>query len=249
MDTLAKQHRGMFRTCTVMKVRDHVEAGAGLAAAMSEQPEVFDPASVRLVEVGENAGTLDEVLAEVEFKLQLAAFKDKISTAMMYPVFLACFGLAAAVFLMTWVLPPLLESLQETLPQLPWPTRVAKGLSDLLVQYGIWLAIGVGAATVAARLWLGTAAGQRTWHRFVLRLPVIGTLVNRLSRVAMIVASLTRGGVLLTTAVQLAAKSTSNSVMHNALFNAEKDMSTGEDLATSLERRGVFHLWRSDSFR
>ena len=61
-----------------------------------------------LVEVGENAGTLDEVLAEVaEFKLQLAAFKDKISTAMMYPLFLACFGLAAAIFLMTWVLPPL----------------------------------------------------------------------------------------------------------------------------------------------
>lgn len=242
LDTLAKQHRGMFRTC-IMKVRDRVEAGAGLAAAMSEQPEVFDPASVRLVEVGENAGTLDEVLAEVaEFKLQLAAFKDKISTAMMYPLFLACFGLAAAIFLMTWVLPPLLESLQETLPQLPWPTRVAKGLSDLLVHYGIWLAIAVAAAIVAIRLWLRTATGQRTWHRFVLRLPVIGTLVQKqaVARVAMIVASLTRGGVLLTTAVQLAAKSTSNSVMRDALFNAEKDMSAGEDLATSLERSGVF---------
>lgn len=242
LDTLAKQHRGMFRTC-IMKVRDRVEAGTGLAAAMSEQPEVFDPASVRLVEVGENAGTLDEVLAEVaEFKLQLAAFKDKISTAMMYPVFLACFGMAAAIFLMTWVLPPLLESLQETLPQLPWPTRVAKGLSDLLVQYGIWLAIGVGAAIVAIRLWLGTAAGQRTWHRFVLRLPMIGTLVRKqaVARVAMIVASLTRGGVLLTTAVHLAAKSTNNSVMRDALLDAEKDMNAGEDLATSLERSGVF---------
>ncbi len=242
LDTLAKQHRGAFRTA-ILKVRDRVEAGAGLAAAMSEQPEVFDPASVRMVEVGENAGTLDEVLAEVaEFKLQLAAFKDKISTAMMYPVFLACFGLAAAIFLMTWVLPPLLESLQETLPQLPWPTRVAKGLSDLLVQYGLWLAVACLMAVVVIRLWFTTAGGQRTWHRFVLRLPLIGTLVRKqaVARVAMIVASLSRGGVLLTTAVHLAAKSTSNSVIRDALFNAEKDMSAGEDLATSLERSGVF---------
>jgi len=242
LDTLAAQHRGAFRTA-ILKVRDRVEAGVGLAVAMSEQPEVFDAASVRLVEVGENAGTLDEVLAEVaEFKMQLAAFKDRISTALLYPVFLACFGLAAAIFLMTWVLPPLLDSLQETLPQLPWPTRVAKGLSDLLIDYGLWLGLAGLLFLVVIKLWLATESGQRIWHRFLLRLPLIGNLLRKqaVARVAMIVASLIRGGVLLPTAVHLAARSTTNSVMREALFDAEKNMSAGEELALSLERSGVF---------
>ncbi len=242
LDTLAKQHRGAFRTA-IQRVRDRVEAGSSLAEAMSEQGDVFDPASVRLVEVGENAGTLEKVLSEVaEFKLQLAAFKDKIFTAMMYPVFLACFGLAACVFLMTWVLPPLLESLQETLPQLPWPTRVAKAFSDLLVQYGWWIAAFGLLAIVVCGWWFNSNSGQLAWHRWVLRMPIVGELVRKqaIARVAMIIASLTRGGLLLTTAVQLAAKSTSNSVMREALFRAESDMSAGEDIAISLERSGVF---------
>ncbi len=242
LDTLAKQHRGAFRIA-ILKVRNRVEAGISLADALSEQPDIFDAASVRLVEVGENAGALDEVLAEIaEFKLQLAAFKDKISTAMMYPVFLACFGLAAAIFLMTWVLPPLLDSLQETLPVLPWPTRVAKAMSDTLLQYGWWLVAVALVFGLLARLWLRSPAGQRTWHRVLLGMPGTGNLVRKqaVSRIAMIIASLTRGGVTLPIAVNLAAKSTSNSLMRDALFQAERDMSAGEDLATSLERSRVF---------
>lgn len=241
LDTLAHQHRGGLRTA-ILKVRDRVEAGVGLAAALAEQPEVFDAASVRLVEVGENAGTLDEVLAEVaEFKLQMAAFRDKISAALLYPAFLLCFGLAAAIFLMTWVLPPLLESLQETLPQLPWPTRVAKTLSDLIVNYGVWWLLGFTLVGFMVQLWLRSTAGQRWWHRCLLNLPWIGTLLRKqaVARIAMIIGSLIRGGVLLTTAVHLAAQSTTNSVLRDALLAAEKDMNAGGDLATSLARSGV----------
>ncbi len=242
LDTLVSQHRGAFRAA-ILKLRDRVEAGAGLAAALAEQPEIFDAASVRMVEVGENAGTLENVLSELaDYKLQLATFKDSVTTALIYPIFLACFGLSAAIFLMTWVMPPLLDSLQETLPQLPWPTRVAKAFSDVLVNYGWWIIAAVIILASVCFLWVRSDRGQRAWHGWILQLPLVGTLLKKqaISRVAMIVASLTRGGVLLTTAVQLAAKSTSNRVIREALHQAEQDMIAGEDLATSLDRSGVF---------
>ena len=242
LETLASQHRGKFRTC-ILQLKERVEAGTSLATAMSEQSDVFDAASIRIVEVGENAGTLEQVLAEIaEFKLQLHAFKDKITTSLMYPLFVGCFGIAAMIFLMTWVMPPLLESLQETLPQLPWPTRVAKALSDFLVQFG-WpaLAILVG-LSIAVGLWLRTEFGKRLLHRMILKMPVLGPIVLKqsIARAAMIVGLLTRSGVMLTTAVNLAARSTDNYVIQQALLQAEKDMTAGEDIADSLERSGCF---------
>lgn len=236
LQDLANQYRGPMRTA-LMQLRDQVESGASVASAMSEQPEIFDAASVRLVEVGENAGTLETVLAEVaEYKLQLSEFKDKVTTALLYPAFLACFGLASMVFLMTWVMPPLLESLQETLPRLPWPTQVAKGFSDILVHYGWWLLATIVILVVLTTTWCRSQAGRIALDRFLIRLPFIGTLLVKQSvaRAATIIGLLSRGGVMLTTSVHLAAKSTSNSVIRQALFQAETDMTAGEGLADSL---------------
>lgn len=242
LDTMAGQHRGKFRSC-MLQLKERVEAGTSLAAAMSEQSSVFDAASVRIVEVGENAGTLEQVLAEIaEFKLQMHAFKDKLTTSLMYPVFVGCFGIAAMIFLMTWVMPPLLESLQETLPQLPWPTRVAKALSDFLIQFG-WQALAILIVLlIGGSLWLRTESGKQLFHRAILKLPVIGPIVLKqsIARAAMIVGLLTRSGVMLTTAVNLAARSTDNSIIKQALLRAEKDMTAGEDIAVSLERSACF---------
>lgn len=242
LDDLANQHRGAMRT-GILKLRDKVESGASLAAAMEEQPMIFDPASVRLVEVGENAGKLEVVLAEVaEFKLQLSEFKDRVTTALLYPAFLACFTLAAMLFLMTWVMPPLLESLEETLTELPLPTQIAKFISDSLVGYGWWIMAGVIMMIAALGLWLRSSAGRKLVDRLVLRVPILGPLLIKQSvaRIATIVGLLSRGGVMLTTAVQLAAKSTRNTVLQEALFDAERAMIAGGDIADSLRASGCF---------
>ncbi|MEM7557547.1 MAG: type II secretion system F family protein [Planctomycetota bacterium] len=242
LDDLAKQHRGAMRT-GILKLRDKVESGASLAAAMEEQPMIFDPASVRLVEVGENAGKLEVVLAEVaEFKLQLSEFKDRVTTALLYPAFLACFTLAAMLFLMTWVMPPLLESLEESLTELPLPTQIAKFISDLLVGYGWWIMAGLIMVIAAIAVWLRSPFGRRLVDRLVLRIPILGPLLIKQSvaRIATIVGLLSRGGVMLTTAVQLAAKSTRNTVLQEALFDAERAMIAGGDIADSLRASGCF---------
>ena len=135
LDTIVEQNSGSFRAA-LLAVRDKVAAGESFAQALEGRPDLFDEASVQMVEVGENAGTLEDVLTQLaEFKQRQARFTDAVTTALVYPAFLVCFGTAAGVFLMTSVLPPLLENLEETLDELPWPTRVAKTLSTSLVDY------------------------------------------------------------------------------------------------------------------
>ncbi|MCA9140014.1 MAG: type II secretion system F family protein [Planctomycetales bacterium] len=242
LDTIAQQSSGSFRAA-LLGVRDKVAAGQSLAKALEGRPDLFDEASVQMVEVGENAGTLEEVLNQLaEFKLRQSRFTDAVTTALVYPVFLVCFGTAAGVFLMTSVLPPLLENLEETIDELPWPTRVAKSLSVMLVDYRwFWIATLVGlAATITATL--HSDRGRLVFDRLILRIPVLGPMLVKqgVSRIAMIIGTLSRSGVELTRAFELAERSAKNLVFREALHRCGAKIAAGEEVADALESSGAF---------
>ena len=242
LDTLAEQNSGSFRVA-ILGVRDRVAAGSSLAESLRERPDLFDDASVQMVEVGENSGTLESVLSQLaEFKQKQMRLRDAVTTALVYPIFLICFGLAAALFLMTSVLPPLLENLQETLDTLPWPTRVAKAVSDTLISYGWLLSALVIAITFGMVLALRTERGKEFSHRLLLRLPIIGPMAIKqgVSRIAMIIGTLSRSGVELTRAVELAERSTGNVIFKRALHQCGARIAAGEEVADALEQSGAF---------
>jgi len=242
LDTLAAQHRGGFRNA-IVRVRDQVVSGTSLAQAMAQNADVFDIASIRLIEVGENAGTLEEVLEQLsEYKQRMAQLGDKVFTALLYPAFLVVFGSVATIFLMTWVLPPLLENLKETVPVLPWPTRVAKGMSDLAVGYGHWIVLAISILTAFLVAIIRSRSGKVWLDRILMRLPIIGSMLvkQNVARIAMIVGLLSRSGLTLPNAVQMAASSTNNTVLRRALEFACEDMASGKELSESLERSKVF---------
>ncbi len=242
IDTIAEQNHGSFRAA-MLGVRDKVAAGSSLAEALGQRPDLFDAASVHMVEVGENSGTLDAVLDQLaEFKRKQLGLRDAVTTAMVYPLFLVCFGAAAALFLMTSVLPPLLENLQETMEVLPWPTRVAKALSDLLLSYGWLIGIGLVAVVFGVITFCRTDRGKELWHRTLLRMPLIGPMAVKqgVARIAMIIGTLSRSGVELTRAVELAERSTGNVIFKKALRECGDRIAAGEEVADALRQSGAF---------
>ena len=242
LDTIAAQNRGFFRVA-ILKLRDQVASGSSLNAALAEQPQLFDAASVHMVEVGENSGTLDTVLQQLaQFKRRQLALRNSVTTALVYPLFLICFGTAAAVFLMTAVLPPLLENLEETIEVLPWPTLIAKYLSDTLLNYGWLLACLVILLLGAIMASIRTERGQLKWHSMLLRVPILGPMAVKqgVSRISMVIATLLRSGIELTKAVELAERSTSNRVFKTALKQFGERISAGEDVSDALSQSGAF---------
>lgn len=227
------------------RLQDRVAQGASLADAMSEQPEMFELLCVRMTEVGENTGTLDSTLRHwAEYKERSLLFRDRVTTALIYPVFVTVVGVFVTVFLMTFVLPMLLDSLLESGKTLPLPTRIAKWTSDLLVHYGLEIFAGLLLSVTGVVLFVRTTRGKRLWHKFLLKLPVFGELTRKqaVSRVAFLIATLTKSGVPFLQGLELASKSAENQILRDALTEAADAVRSGRDIAPALEKTNVFPM-------
>ena len=242
LDTLADQASGRFEK-TLLQIRESIASGRSLAEAMSRHQEAFDAASVHMVAVGENSGSLEQVLAHLAaYHRKRLAFRDTLATALMYPLFLVFFGIAAAIFLMTWVLPPLLETLEETVTTLPWPTRVVRTLSEVLLAYWGPLFAVTAIAMVGLAIGMRTHRGRWLWHSLLLRLPIVATMVRKqsVSRIATVVSTLIQSGVELTRAFELASDSIPNEVFRDSLKIVTQRISAGEELADAFRGQDAF---------
>jgi type II secretory pathway component PulF len=242
LETISRQHKGRFQAA-ILLIRDRVAAGISLAGAMREQPDVFDELCVNITEVGEDAGTLDTSLERLaEFRERSELLRGRVSTALIYPVIVTTLAIFASVFLMTFVVPRILEPLVEQGLPLPFPTRVVKGLSDFLLGWWWLIALAVFGVVSAFGAFLRSPNGLLRWHRFVLRIPVFGDLVRKqaLVRIAVVLATLLKSGIVFVRALQIAQRTTTNLVLRDALKRCETAIVAGGETSVALEETGAF---------
>ena len=242
MKTLAAEQTPRVRSILI-RVQEQIAGGMPLSEAIRLEGVVDDDLSIQLIRVGEETGHLDETLSQLAaFQQRWLLLKDQVTSALIYPLFVLAFGLAAAVFLMTWVMPMLLESLTETLTVLPWPTRVVKAGSDVLVGY--WPVL-LGVVVLVVVLWTSVnrmAVFQKWRDRFVLDVPLLGKLILKqsLSRAGMIIALCMRTGLTLVDAMELVANSLPNRAIQQAFRDGHEAIQSGKSLSEALAETGVF---------
>jgi len=242
LETLIRQHRGHLQT-TLALLRDRVVGGARLAEAMRDEPYVFQELAVRMVEVGENTGNLEEVLDQLAgFLEDTSQLRDRVLGALLYPAVVFMTALGVTLFLMTVVVPMLLSGLLEAGHRLPWPTLVLKGMSDFLLGHGHVLAMAVAVLVVAGAAGVRTTRGRHWWHRLLLRMPLFGSMSRRqtISRLAGTMATLMRSGIEYIPAAEIAARSANSLVFRQALLAANETIAAGQDIGTALEQTRVF---------
>lgn len=240
--TVARQQRGRLGTSLAL-VCDRVSAGTSLAEAMREQPQVYDPLTIQMVEVGESAGTLDVVLDHLAgFRERYLQFKDRVLTSLFYPMFVLGMSFLVTLFLMTFVVPMLLDNLIEAGQQIPWPTRVLKTVSDLLRGHGTLIVVVAAGLAVGGMVLVNTHRGRAFWHRTLLRLPLFGKLTEKqeLARASLIIATLMESGIVFLEAVAIAARAVKNMVIRAAFEQVRDEVQTGSDIGEAMERQGVF---------
>jgi general secretion pathway protein F len=242
IDTIARQYSGPFHN-TLLQLRDRIASGISLAEAMREQPEVFDEFCINITEVGENAGTLETVLDRLaEFKERSLALKDRVTTALLYPCIVLVMALGVSVFLMTFVVPKLLDGMIQAGHRIPLITLIVKGISDFLLHQWWLLLLILAALFTAATLFYRDPRGRMLWHRWQLRIPVAGDMIRKqaIMRIAVIVSTLMRSGIVFVRSVQIAQKSTRNLVLRQALERCEIAVNGGQDIAEAIEETGAF---------
>ncbi len=236
IDTLSRQQRGAFHV-HLQQLSERLANGASLADAMRASDEYYDELAISIVEVGENAGTLGPSLQQLaEFRQRASQFKSHLLSALMYPMIVLVLATGVSIFLMTFVVPKLLGSLVDNGKAIPLPTRIVKGISDALLQNGLWIALGVTAGVAIFTMAMRTPRAQKLWHRLQLRLPLIGSMVRKqvILRLAVVISTLLRSSIEFVQALRIARNTTSNSIFREALDECERSIRAGREIAEAM---------------
>ena len=227
----------------VQDLGDRVAAGVSLADAMERHPAVFDELAVNIVRVGESTGSLDVSLRRLaEFRDKSHRLRSRVTSALLYPGVVCVIGLAVMVFLMTYVVPQLIDALLESDRPLPGVTRAVRAVSDLLVHWWWALLVGVVGIVVTIRLLLRREGIRRLVHRGLLRIPILGDLIAKenTSRMAVVLSGLLRSGLPFIEAIRITRRTLSNLTYRDAMETYEQAVAAGRDVAGPLEEAGVF---------
>jgi len=170
------------------------------------------------------------------------ALRGKVLAAFLYPAILTAVALAIVIFLMTYVVPQVVEVFSHSRQGLPWPTRILLALSAFVRVGGIWLALGGVGAFFGLRAWLAVPARRFAWDRWMLSLPLFGRILRGIdtARFASTLAILTGAGVPLLRALDAARGTLSNAVLAGAVDEVIEAVREGQGLAAALGRLKVF---------
>lgn len=224
-------------------VRSDVVAGHRLADALAQFPREFSEVYRATVAAGEESGDLGRVMERLAAYIEeRQALRGKVLAAFVYPAVVTAVALAIVVFLMTYVVPQVVEVFRQTRQALPWPTRVMLATSETLRAAGVWIALGVVAIAFACRRLLARPTVKAAWDAFALRLPFIGRMLRAINtaRFAATLAILTAAGVPLLRALEAARATISNALLATAVSDAITSVREGATLARALGTAKVF---------
>jgi general secretion pathway protein F len=224
-------------------VRSEVVAGHRLADALGQFPLEFPEVYRATVAAGEESGDLAQVMGRLaDYIEERQALRGKILAAFVYPAVVTTVALVIVVFLMTYVVPQVVEVYQHTRQALPWPTRLLLAVSELLRTAGLWIALGVVLAGFALRRWLAQPGPKAAWDALALRLPVFGRMIRAVNtaRFASTLAILTAAGVPLLRALEASRATLANTVLARAVSDAIAAVREGSTLARAIGAAKVF---------
>ncbi len=231
-----------FKT-PVSEVRAMVNEGSSLADALARHPKLFDELFVSMVRAGEVAGNLDEVLTRLaDFLEGSQKLKSKVQGAMIYPLVMLVVGAGIMGVLMVKVIPNITSMFTQEGKTLPVNTRMLIATSAFIGSYWLWILIVAGLGGFGFARWSRSKEGRPPWHRFVLRLPVVGELVRTInvSRFARTLGTMLKSGVPMLRALDTAKQIVGNVMIQRAVEDAKRAVTEGDSLASTLKKSGQF---------
>lgn len=225
------------------EVRAAVNEGSAFADALAKHPKLFDELFVSMVRAGEIAGNLDEVLSRLaDFLENSQKLKSKIQGAMIYPMVMVVVGIGIMAVLMIKVIPEITSMFTSQGKVLPLNTRFLIATSGFMGRYWLWILLASIAGGMLFTRWIKSKEGKPVWHRFTLKLPVIGELVRTINvgRFSRTLGTMLQSGVPMLRALDTAKQIVGNVLIQDAIEEAKRAVTEGESLATTLKKSGQF---------
>jgi len=243
LDALVPQTNSHGFKKILAQIKNLIVEGNSFARALSNYPGQFSPLYVNMVRAGETSGTLEVVLerlADITEKQQ--ALKNRIQTALAYPIFMLIIGTAVLFILLVYIVPSITSIFAEMNQVLPTPTRVLIFLSDFFKSYWWSILILIAALAMFFNRTKKTEKGRYWIDKTMLILPGIGILVKKLAvaRFARTLGSLLENGVSMLIALDIVKNIADNRLISDSVETAAIEVGKGQGLGVALSGGGIF---------
>ena len=224
-------------------LRESLDSGRELSAAMARHPRVFTPFSINMVRVGEMTGMLEEIFLRLFHHMEFERFmRDQVKSALRYPSFVIAAMAVALVIINIWVIPAFAKVFAGFGTELPLMTRLLIGFSDFMVANWGYLLLGLVGAVLGFRSWVGTRKGRYDWDRIKLKIPIAGKIVLKatLARFARSFALASRSGVPVIQALSNVAQTVDNAFVADRIERMRDGVERGESVLRTSIAAGIF---------
>ncbi|MBI5467312.1 MAG: type II secretion system F family protein [Candidatus Kerfeldbacteria bacterium] len=239
MGTLALQVTHRYFRRVILELQSDLEGGTSFAQALKKHPRVFSELFVNMVSAGELGGKLDEVLKSLTLQMK----KDhqlisKVKGAMTYPIVVIFAMIGAGIAMIVFVIPKLMTIFTESNTQLPLPTRILIGISNLLQHQGIWIGLGLIGVVIFIVWFSRTPRGQRWFDSLLLVTPIAGPIIRKinLARFTRTLSSMLATDIPIIQTFQVIAKTLGSYHYRQSVIDASEALRTGAAIAKVLER-------------
>jgi type IV pilus assembly protein PilC len=243
IDLYKSQASNKYFKKTLEEIIADLRGGTSFSGALTKFPKVFSIMYSRTIAAGEQSGNLGEVLrrmADYMERTELAA--KKVKSALTYPIIVLIVAIIVVIILVVFVMPTFTNLYSSLGAKLPLISRIMLDIASGSTKYGLYVLIGLVAIIVGLVLYIKTPAGKIKWDGFLLRLPVIGPIVqlNELARCSRTISMLIKVGLPLPDIISMCIQSSGNKVVSQALIEVKQDMLAGEGLAEPMAKRKIF---------
>jgi general secretion pathway protein F len=243
METLIAQFPSPALKKTIAKIKNDIVEGSSFGDALDSFPNVFSPIYVNMVRAGETSGTLEivlERLADITEKQE--ALKNRVVTAMIYPLLIMLIGLLIMSFLLIYVIPNITSIFTDMQQDLPLPTQILIGLSTAFKSYWWILFVALVALLLGLQQIRKSEKGRRWSDRVILKLPMAGGLTGKLAAAgfARTLGSLLDNGVSMLPSLDIVKNIVGNVHIAEAIDAVALEVGKGQPLGREMEATGVF---------
>ena len=243
LDILSTQTENKEFAKVITQIKDSVQGGSTLSESMARHPKIFDPLYTNMVEAGEVGGALDAILVRLAvYREKADKLVRKVKGAMMYPAVIVVVATGVTIAMLTFIVPVFAGMFKSVGSELPAPTQFVLTLSNFLQSNYVYMLLGIAGAFVALFWWKKTPAGALAIDKFMIRTPVLGTLIRKssIARFTRTLSTLLASGVSILEALEITAKTSGNLVVSNAINKSVLAIAEGETITGPLKETGVF---------
>ncbi len=224
-------------------VYDDIRGGTTFSDALRKHPGIFSSLFVNMIAAGETAGNLEDVLKRLAtFSEKEAELKQKVMTALFYPMVLAVVGVIVIAFVIVSVLPPFVKIFTDANVKLPMPTLILYNANLIIRGYWHFFIAGLAAAYFGLNFYRRTPKGKEIVDKFLLSVPVWGELIRKvtIARMSRTLAALVTAGVPMLQSLETLEKTIENAIIAKAIRRVYASVSKGESISGPLRESGEF---------